>query len=403
MGNHLKSKHPEEFEFELTNKNKNGAISKIVVAPGHAVPSTSACPTVEKQLTLLESFQKKSLWSVNDAKAKKYHYLIAEMIAIDNEPLSIVEKVGFKRLLQQALPRYELPSRTYISQKIVPDIYNRIFDKIKINISKANAISVTSDIWTCVHNSSSFLSFTAHWLSPEFRLQHGVLAMKPFSGSHTGENIAKELNAIAARWEIEKNKIHLLIHDSGSNMVKGARVADYDSARCFIHSLQRVVTESLRVQAEVLDTIATGRRLVTHFNHSGLAQEKLLANQKELNLPQHQLVQDISTRWNSTFYMAERLLEQKRAISLYVAEHDTFTNLTVQQWSLMEQCINLLKPFEEITKITSSGLSCISEVIPHVSALKKYLDKNETAQRTPDLALMRASLKAELESRFKSL
>ncbi|KAF9815175.1 hypothetical protein SFRURICE_004100, partial [Spodoptera frugiperda] len=57
----------------------------------------------------------------------------------------------------------------------------------------------------------------------------------------------------------------------------------------------------------------------------------------------------------------------------------------------------------EITKITSSGLSCISEAIPHISALKKYLDKNETAQRTPDLARMRASLKAELESRFKSL
>ncbi|GLV33327.1 hypothetical protein CBL_08597 [Carabus blaptoides fortunei] len=96
-----------------------------------------------------------------------------------------------------------------------------------------------------------FLSFTAHWLSPEFQLQHDVLAMKPFSGSHTGENIAKDLNAIAARWDIEKNKIHLLIHDSGANMVKGARV-----------------------QAEILDMIATGRRLVTHFNHSGLAQEK---------------------------------------------------------------------------------------------------------------------------------
>lgn len=325
------------------------------------------------------------------------------MIALDNEPFSIVEKVGFKRLLEQALPRYELPSRTYISQKIVPDIYNRIHDKIKTNISKAIAVSVTSDIWTCLHNSSSFLSFTAHWLSPEFQLQHGVLAMKPFSGSHTGENIAKELNAIAARWDIDRNKIHLLIHDSGANMVKGVRVAEYDSARCFIHSLQRVVIEAMKVQAEVLDVIATGRRLVTHFNHSSLAQEKLLAIQKELHLPQHQLVQDINTRWNSTYYMAERLLEQKRAISLYVAEHDTLTNLTIQQWGLMEQCINLLKPFEEITKITSSGLSCISEAIPHISALKKYLDKNETAQRTPDLARMRASLKAELESRFKSL
>ncbi|XP_050666751.1 zinc finger BED domain-containing protein 4-like [Leptidea sinapis] len=103
------------------------------------------------------------------------------------------------------------------------------------------------------------------------------------------------------------------------------------------------------------------------------------------------------------YYMIERLLEQKRAISLYVADHDTLINLTAQQWSLMEQCINLLKPFEEITRITSSGLSCVSEVIPHVTALKKYLDKTETEQRSPDLSHMRASLKAELETRFNSI
>lgn len=227
--------------------------------------------------------------------------------------------------------------------------------------------------------------------------------MKPFLGSHTGENIAKELNTVAIRWDIEKGKIHLLIHDSGANMVKGVRLAEYDSARCFIHTLQRAINESLQAQDEVTTMIATGRRLVTHFNHSGLAQEKLLAIQKELNLPEHQLVQDISTRWNSTFYMIERLLEQKRAISLFVADHETLTNLTAQNWCLMEQCFNLLKPFAEITKITSSGLSCISEVIPHVAVLKKYLDKEETEERTPDLVRMRASLKSQLESRFNSL
>lgn len=89
-------------------------------------------------------------------------------------------------------------------------------------------------------------------------------------------------------------------------------------------------------------------------------------------------MQDISARWNSTFYLTEHLLEQKQAISLFVANHDTLVNLTAQQWSLMKQCINLLKLFDEITKITISGLSCASEVIPHVTTLKKYLDKAKT-------------------------
>jgi len=67
----------------------------------------------------------------------------------------------------------------------------------------------------------------------------------------------------------------------------------------------------------------------------------------------------------------------------------------------MEQCIKLLKPFEEITKITSSGISCISEVIPHVATLLKYLEKKETANRTPNLLRMRSSLQNELKRRFK--
>lgn len=74
--------------------------------------------------------------------------------------------------------------------------------------------------------------------------------MKPFSGSHAGENIAMELNNVANRWDIEHTKIHLLIHDSGANMVKGVRLAKYDSARCFIHKLQRAINESLKVQTE---------------------------------------------------------------------------------------------------------------------------------------------------------
>ncbi|KAJ8954761.1 hypothetical protein NQ317_003761 [Molorchus minor] len=40
----------------------------------------------------------------------------------------------------------------------------------------------------------------------------------------------------------------------------------------------------------------------------------------------------------------------------------------------LEECISLLKPFEEVTKIISSACSSISEVIPHLKTLLKYLE-----------------------------
>ncbi|KAF2897618.1 hypothetical protein ILUMI_08558 [Ignelater luminosus] len=402
LKNHLKTKHADQYAALInvpsTNGSNTGGTSTSTDSKMPAVPGTSR--SKERQLTLKETSERKLLWDINDPKSIKYHYLIGEMIALDNEPLSLVERVGFQRLMANALPHYKVPGRTYMTEKIVPDIYNRICAKIEASISQAAALSVTSDIWTCHHNNESFLSFTAHWISPEFILEHGVLAMKSFPGSHSGINIAKELNAITERWNIPQSKIHLLVHDSGSNMIKGVRDAGYDSGRCFIHSLQRAIEESLKSQPEVQQMIAAARRIVIHFNHSGLAEQKLKSIQQELNLPNHQLVQDVSTRWNSTYYLMERLLEQKRAVSLYITDHETLINLTHAQWELLEQCIKLLKPFEEITKITSSGISCISEVIPHAVTLLKYLGKAETAEKVPNLVSMRSSLQAELERRF---
>lgn len=403
MKNHLQSKHPDKFSEIYGGSSSTSRGGSRTFPSSFASTSAPAQPASHKQLTLAETVERKQYWGINDPKSKEYHYLIGEMIALDNEPLSMVDRVGFNRLMHKAVPRYKIPSRTFMTENIVPDIYDRIIKKMMENISKAAVVSVTSDIWTCDHNNESFLSFTAHWISPDFKPEHGVLAIKPFSGSHTGENIANELKVIAARWNIPLNKIHVVVHDSGANMVKGVRVAEYDSARCFIHSLQRVITESLKCQPDLMEMLAASRRIVTHFNHSGLAQEKLKAIQKELKLPEHQLVQDVSTRWNSTYYLQERLLEQKRAVSLYIAEHDKLSNLTPLQWNLMEQCISLFKPFEEITKITSSGLSCISEVIPHVATFMRYLQKEETTRKVPNLLHVLMSLKTEIEQRFQHL
>ncbi|GBP72538.1 Zinc finger BED domain-containing protein 4 [Eumeta japonica] len=121
----------------------------------------------------------------------------------------------------------------------------------------------------------------------DFKLEHEVLAVKPLSGTNTGENIAKELNAVADCWDIERAKIHLVIYDSRNNAVKDVRIAEDDSIRCFIHTLQKAIAESLKVQPEVTTMIAGGRRLIMHFNQSGLAREKLLAIQKDLNLIEH--------------------------------------------------------------------------------------------------------------------
>lgn len=372
MLNHLKNKHNEEYHKLIPTFPKGQKTTNQDTNVSNK-PSTS-----KKQLTLEKCAEINKLWDINDPKAKKYHVLIAEMIALDNEAVNIVERAGFRRLINSALPRYNIPSRPYFSDSVIPEIYRKVVEKIKSLLSETDYISVTTDMWTCLHNHNSFLSFTAHFIDRQFNLKHVVLSIKHFEGQHTATNIAMSLQEIANLWDI-REKIHIVIHDNGRNIVKAVSDAELASARCFIHTIQLIVNDCLKVQLDVTQMIATGRKIVTHFNHSGTAQEKLHSVQKDLGLPQHELVQDVSTRWNSTYYMLERLLQQKRAISVYLTDCH-IANLTAAQWELLEHLLKLLQPFEEITKLISSGYACVSEIIPYVVTLMRYYNNMSTSK-----------------------
>lgn len=70
--------------------------------------STSAQSTKNSQPTLRESIHSNSMWKFDDSRATEFNYLIGEMLGIDNQPFKMVENEGFVRLMQKALPRYQV-------------------------------------------------------------------------------------------------------------------------------------------------------------------------------------------------------------------------------------------------------------------------------------------------------
>ena len=45
---------------------------------------------------------------------------------------------------------------------------------------------------------------------------------------------------------------------------------------------------------------AAARKLVGHFKHSAIAMSALKQKEKQTNIAEHHLIQDVTTRWNST-------------------------------------------------------------------------------------------------------
>lgn len=75
----------------------------------------------------------------------------------------------------------------------------------------------------------------------------------------------------------------------------------------------------------------------------------------------------VQTRWNSSLYMLQSLLQQKRALSVFAAERTLPATLTAHQWELMNKTADVLSPFEELTRDVSRETATAADVIPAIT------------------------------------
>ena len=174
------------------------------------------------------------------------------MLAVDCQPLSMVEDVGFKRVLQILEPCYKCPSCKYFTDTILPKIYTGMREEVTKLIGGAKHIIFTTDIWSSSVNTTCLLSLTAHWIDDAFAKISAVLHAQPVQEAHTGEHIAAQMENILQNWELARDKVHLVVSDNASNMIRATRDASFTHFCCFAHSLQLVIKDGLFVQRALM-------------------------------------------------------------------------------------------------------------------------------------------------------
>ena len=94
--------------------------------------------------------------------------------------------------------------------------------------------------------------------------------------------------------------------------------------------------------------------LVAYFKRSSSSNSVLKEKQIALKLPEHALISDVPTRWNSTVAMIEHVLEQRIAIHATLIEVKR-TDLYPKddEFKDMESLMKLLQPFLKITETVS--------------------------------------------------
>lgn len=96
------------------------------------------------------------------------------MITKDNLPFTTVEKEGFKHFMLTVAPKYKIPCATTITKNIDAkyDLLRSSFQKKMANV---DYFSLTADLWTESHNTTSILGVTAHYIDEEGKLKSFIL------------------------------------------------------------------------------------------------------------------------------------------------------------------------------------------------------------------------------------
>ncbi|XP_026462110.1 zinc finger BED domain-containing protein 4-like [Ctenocephalides felis] len=255
-------------------------------------------------------------------------------------PFSLVEERSFKKLLRW-IPGYVPPSRKTVSGSMLEEKYHNVVEGVKQKILEAETLCITLDIWTS-RATESYVAVTG---------THTSFGCCQFEGTHTSENIAKEIQRLLTEWNLQQ-KVNFAISDNAYNMKKAIKnILGLKHHGCYAHTINLIVNDGLKLIKSEIDVV---KKIVSYFRRSVTASEKLQKNQLQIYGQTKKLLQDIDTRWNSTFYMVQRFVELEDAIKMTMSVLETnLAPVTPEMWKILKQLCLILKPFENITNSIS--------------------------------------------------
>nr|CAH7728839.1 unnamed protein product [Callosobruchus chinensis] len=401
LKNHLQRKHSEEYDLFL----KEDAAKKSTDELPRPGTSLQTVKREFKQTFFDEYMEKTRMWDNTNPKSIKIDYLIAEMLALSDLPFQHVEQLGFRRLMDHIVPNYVLKGRKYFTELVCSELFEKVSSKIKNMLQQDfYKVSFTADIWSDSSSGVSLLSLTCHGITADFQRKNIVLKAEVLEERHTGDYISEVFQSMLKEWGIQKQNVHCMVRDGGSNMKRACSLSGIHNVDCTAHQLHLVVKEAIKNVDTISVLLGKCRKIAGHFNHSTMAKQELEKIQVRLNQKVLKVLQDSPTRWNSSYHMLERLDCIKDSLSLY-ASNNKIEQFNSDDWTLIQDLVKVLKPLDDVTKTLSSQNSCISDVIPITRALNKIYDEIQESLNisVPSVVDFVSALKNELNYRFSEI
>jgi hypothetical protein len=324
-----------------------------------------------------------------------------------------------------------LPSATTIRRRLRDIVQDRQRSILR-TLPKNAKISIALDCWTSPYN-QAFMAITGYFVDERWTYQEVLLGFKPLYGSHTGQNLSNVLLETLVNLEIQ-DRVFGLTTDNASNnktlvdSLDQVLSSDVTIIRtpCLAHVIQLCLSQLLdRLKAtpqndsaetkwtdrqsaaakanaqqqkrEISYTLNKVRYLAIYIHASPQRREVFLSLQK--SEPKLVPIQDVRTRWNSTFLMLRRAKRLRAFFAPFCAEYNCEEMLlNDEEWRQIDYLLYITEPFFDYT----TELSKTTEVTTHLvfkiyNALFEHLEKSMNQlrrKRVPWKKQMLTSLEA---------
>ncbi|XP_011884114.1 PREDICTED: zinc finger BED domain-containing protein 1-like [Vollenhovia emeryi] len=377
----------------------------------------SDIPSKQSKLcTIEDSFQKITAYKGGGIRAAELNSALMFMIAHDHLPLLTPDRTGFKYFIKRALPLYKPPCRKTVT-KMMRDKYDVLTVKIRNIIKELESYCLTADIWTNIQTTTSYLGLTLHYYKNGKNMQSVTIGVQALNESHTAAYISTIIFEICCQWGIEIDKISVIVTDNGENMVKAAKDT-FGKAKhlpCFAHTINLLAYDVLgthKVNGTIVDNVEgistllnKVRKIITFFKKSVNASDSLRKLQYQRGKSEGtalRLIQDVSTRWNSTYLSLIRFRELSDEIGITLLKHSASPNmLTGAELDIVRVICELLAPLYQVTEeLSAEKVPTASKVIPLLNLLQKRISSVEVSDEISMLKRMKDRLLLQFGTRF---
>ena len=319
-----------------------------------------------------------SVTKCSDEFTSKANALLVSFLTTSYTPFNRIENNWFKEFVNHLNSNYNIPSKTSLSQNLIPLYVSTAKLEIKNEILQSEGVCVTTDGWSLPMTMKSFYSITIHYLFGN-ELRKRVLKLSEIREEHTIANLSKFINDTKNEWGLnERFGSIVIITDNASNATGSVEHSGNISVRCAPHTFDLAFDDIIKENDFFKELLKKCQRIAARFRKNKELAKVLEDVQNEMIGTSLIIKGSVETRFFSEYLVAERILKLKDYINGCIRAYaqtlkselkeklflDSFL-MTDEEEKMGLFFIETLKPFfETAMEISSDEEPTMSQLIP---------------------------------------